>query len=427
MAYEGFSAINPFALPRTVDPSASLAELNPWPPPGRPLNAKAHNHPLTYAHVEAKQHTVTVLFAETVSEGGVWVLTVIPTKMVNGVPIADGIGAVSLTVTVGATHTITALGDLFVTEFAEAKAVTTVAGVDSANRIGEILASITNSSGTITLKSAQYGETFSVSVTPEAGGSSTITTTVDGAGTDIQIGVAVVRSGTHADGSPIVRACTTGDTAATVFGIVADGNRTKPIDSDDGYSAQYYKPGRMIPIIPIWDAGGMEWTAYAEAAVDVDDDIYVRITAGAGEVAGALNDSATTDTVDIWTMTPTAANSTVYRLVVTVWNFFTDAYVTEGILECTSDADGTAAEVVTALKASLLDENDLLDDYVVGTGTGTLILTVTAGYRITVQSTGPGDLAEVHTQTAVSDHVKLAAPKKFSRTTSAAGTCVVRF
>lgn len=427
MAYEGLSAINPFALPRTVDPSASLAELNPWPPPGRPINAKAHNHPPTYAHVEAKQHTVTVLFAETVSEGGVWVLTVTPTKMVNGVPIADGIGAVSLTVTVGATHTITALGDLFVTEFATAKAVTTVAGVDSANRIGEILASITNSSGTITLKSAQYGETFSVSVTPEAGGSSTITTTVDGAGTDIRIGVAVVRSGTHADGSPIVRACTTGDTAATIFGIVADGNRTKPIDSDDGYSAQYYKPGRMIPIIPIWDTGGMEWTAYAEAAVDVDDDIYVRVVAGAGEVAGALNDSATTDTVQIVTLTPTAEDEVLFRAEIEVFHYFTGALAATGIIEFTPGTSTTATLICDGLEISLETDNAALNELITCSGTATLILTVDAGYTITVSPTGPGVIEVAATQAAASDHVKLASPKKFSRTTSAAGTCVVRF
>jgi hypothetical protein len=197
------------------------------------------------------------------------------------------------------------------------------------------------------------------------------------------------------------------------MGIVAEGTGCKPATS--GYAHKVYSAGSAVPV---HTKGRV--TGYAEAAVTVDSQVYVRKTATGTEIAGALNDSATTDTVQIHTVTPTVAHSTLFRAQIIVKNFFTGAVTHQGIIEMTSDADNTATETVTGLKASLVDDNDELDGIVVGTGTATLILTVAAGYVIEFISTGVGVLTEAATQAAASDHL-LWPGAKFLETTAAAG------
>lgn len=425
MAYASLTMTNPLAAPGTLNPSGSLAETNPLPPYGRPMDGTCDLHPTITGHLAAVKDTWTILLAETVSEGGEWTLTFTPTKMINGLPIGDALAAVTLSVTVGSSHTITDLGDLFVTEYNTKRRITTTAGVTSATRIGEIIGSLTNNAGTLTATSAIAGETFTPTYTAEAGGSATLTHTVDGAGTNIRVGVALARSGTLAsDGvTPLVRALTTGDDADDVIGWVADSNtRLLAIDPTAGYSFQYVKPGRDIAIIPVGGGHG-QWSAYAEAAVDYNDDVWVRVVAGAGEVAGAANDTPD-ETAAVYTITPTAAASGV------LFHGFVQVYDRDGKVVATSefyfaaDADNTATETVTGLAADLTSSD--VDDYLAITGTATLILTMTAGYTANVVSTGAGILTTATTTAYANDHVKIPG-LKFSRTTTAAGPCAIQF
>jgi hypothetical protein len=422
MAYTGYTLPNPLAAPGTLAPSGSVAETNALPPPGRPVDGTADLHPLITAHHAAVRHVVTFLAAETITEGGEWTVTITPTKTVRGLPVADALRAVTLAITVGATHTPTGFGVQLVAAIAAAKVISTAAGVTSATRLGEIIGIATTSSGTVTMTSAIAGETFEVSYTAEAGGSATVTNTVDAAGTDMRIGVFVVKTGLHADGvTPLVRACQSGDAATAIVGLVADGGtRVMPIDSEAGYSARYYPPGRDVPIIPLRQGHG-QWTAYAEAAVDDGDDVWVRVVAGAGEVAGSVNDTPD-EAVQILTITPTAAASGV------LFHGYIEAFDRDGLSVASvpfyfaADADNTATETVTGIAADITTD---ITPYAVPSGTATLILTAVAGYTVRLISTGAGILTGVSTG-GTNDHVKLP-DVKFSRTTTAAGSAAIQF
>jgi hypothetical protein len=423
MAYTGYTLPNPLAAPGTLAPSGSVAETNALPPPGRPVDGTADLHPLITAHHAAVKHVVTFLAAETITEGGEWTVTITPTKTVRGLPVADALRAVTLTITVGATHTPTGFGVQLVAAIAAAKVISTAAGVTSATRLGEIIGIATTSSGTVTMTSAIAGETFEVSYTAEAGGSATVTNTVNAAGTDMRIGVFVVKTGLHADGvTPLVRACQSGDAATAIIGLVADGGtRVKPVDSEAGYSARYYPPGRDVPIIPLKQGHG-QWTAYAEAAVDDGDDVWVRVVATGSEIFGAVNDTPDED-VQVNTVTPTAAASGV------LFHGFVQVFDRDGLqpiapvpFHFAADADNTATETVTGIAADITTP---LDGYAVISGTATLIVTAVAGYTTQIVSTGAGILATVATG-GTNDHVKI--PNiKFSRTTTAAGSAAIQF
>lgn len=421
--YAGYTLPNPLAAPGTLAPGGSVAETLALPPPGRPLDGTADLHPPIWANHAARKHVVTFLAVETITEGEVWTVTITPTKTIRGLPVADALRAVTLTITVGATHTPTGFGVQLVAAYVAAKTITTAAGVTSATRIAEIIGSMTTSSGTVTMTSAIAGETFDVTYTAESGGSATVTNTVDGAGVDMRIGVFVVKTGLHADGvTPLVRAATTGDAATSILGLVADnGTRVKPIDSELGYSARYYPPGRDVPIIPL-NGGHSQWTAYAEAAVTDEARVWVRVVATGSEIAGSVNDTPD-EAVQVNTVTPTAAASGV------LFHGYVEAFDRDGISVAAvpfyfaADADNTPTETVTGIAADITTD---ITPYAVVSGTATLILTAVAGYTTRVVSTGAGILTTVATG-GTNDHVRLPLPIKFSRTTTAAGSAAIQF
>ncbi len=423
MAYSGYTLPNPLAAPGTLAPSGSVAETLALPPPGRSLDGTANLHPLITGHHAAKKHRYTFLAVETITEGGEWTVTFTPTKTVRGLPVADALRAVTLNITVGSTHTPTGFGVQLVAAIAAAKAISTAAGVTSATRLGEIVGVATTSSGTVTIDSAIAGETFEISYTAEAGGSATVTNTIDGAGTDMRIGVFVVKTGLHADGvTPLVRACQSGDAATAIIGLVADGGtRIKPIDSELGYSARYYPPGRDVPIVPL-KLGHGQWTAYAEAGVAYDADVWCRVVATAPEIFGAVND--TPDHVaQVVTVTPTAANTTRYKGGVQVFDS-SGLLLVSTVYDFTSDGSGSEAEYVTGIKADLTTP---LTGYYTLTGTDTLILTADApGYTLVYAPSGVGIESVALTTPASNDHVKIPGIK-FSRTTTAAGSAAIQF
>jgi hypothetical protein len=422
MAYTGYTLPNPLAAPGTLAPSGSVAETLPLPPPGRPVDGTCDLHPVITALAPAVKHVYTFLAAETITEGGEWTVTFTPTMFINGLPVGDAHRAITLNVTVGSTHTPTGFGDDLIAAFVDAKTSSTVAAISSATRIAEIIGSITNSSGTCTITGAIAGETFSVSYTAESGGSATVTNTVDASGTNMRIGVAVVKTGLHADGiTPLVRACQSGDAASAVIGFVADGGtRVAAIDPVTGYSFRYYEPGRTLPIIPLKGGHG-HWTAYAEAAVDDGDDVWVRMVATGSEVFGAVNDTPD-EVVQTNTVTPTAAAEGV------IFQGYVEAFDRDGLSVASvpfyfvADADNTATETVTGLKSDLTTP---LASYITVGGTATMTLVAVAGYTSRVVSTGAGILATVATG-GTNDHVKIP-DIKFSRTTTAAGSAAIQF
>lgn len=421
--YPGYTLPNPLAAPGTLAPSGSVAETLPLPPPGRSLDGTADLHPPITGLHQAVKHQVTFLAAETITEGGEWTVTITPTTTINGVAVADALRAVTLSITVGATHTPTGFGVQLVAAYNAAKTVSTVAGVTSTTRIGEIIGSMTTDSGTVTMVGAVAGETFEVSYTAEAGGSATVTNTVDASGTDMRIGTFVVKTGLHADGvTPLVRVAQSGDAASAVIGMVADGGtRIKPIDSEAGYVARYYPPGRTVPIVPIGQGHG-QWTAYAEAAVDDGDDVWVRVVATGSEVFGAVNDTPDY-TAQVVTVTPTAANDTVFKGNVSVFDE-DGRLLVSAVYSYTSDGNGADTEIVTGIKADLTTP---LTGYAALTGTGTLILTASQpGYTIVYTPSGAGVENVVLTTAYSSDHVKIPGIK-FSRTTTAAGSAAIQF
>jgi hypothetical protein len=106
--------------------------------------------------------------------------------------------------------------------------------------------------------------------------------------------------------------------------------------------------------------------ALPEQTVAENDPVYVRYTAGgAGETVGRLRKDPD-GTAQVDTITPTAANTTQYALSISGKAYF-----------FTSDASGTAAEIVTGLTAAINADADCL---ATASGSATLVLTAkTAG------------------------------------------------
>jgi hypothetical protein len=419
MAQTGFLQTNPLALPRTIDSTLGLTELNALPAPGNPADLSSADIPRLTGHVLARKHKITVTPVETITEGEVWTFTFTRTTTQTGQHITSGLPAsFDLAVTVGATHTPTGFSVTIAAAFITATKVTEVTGVNSASRIGEVIGSITASGGTFIVEARNSGEVFTVSAVCEAGGSITQVTTTDAAGTDIRIGVAMARTGALSeDGiTPVVRPLESGDTADDIIGFVADGGtRIKPVAPDTAYTGLFYAPGRDIPLLPL----DGHWTLYSEAACTAFADVWVRVVAAGAEVAGSLND-AFDEAVQVVTVTPTVAHTTVFSGFVQVYNRALEV-VAVFPFNFTSDGTNTAEESVIALDADL---TTAIADYAVGTGTATYILTMVAGYTAHFISTGAGVLTPAYTG-GTNDHVKLTGAK-FSRTTTA-GICAVQF
>jgi len=421
--YTGINPQSPLAVPGTIDPNGSLKTVNALPPPGRAVDLTVDLQPQATGHFPQAQHEIELVLGGTITAGETWTLTFTPTKTINGLPVADALGAVTISADVPANpnDNATGLGDAFVTAFQNASKVTTTAGVSALTRIGEILESIVNATGTLTAKGTIAGETYDVSYTTEAGGSVTPTVTVDASGVDMQIGIFAVKYGLAADGvTPLIRAPQAGDTVDMFFGIVADGGRNiQAIDAQAGYTARYYSRGADVPIIPI-GGGHAEWTAISEGAVDFDDDVWVRIVATGSEIAGAVNDDP--DFVgQLVTVTPTVANTTQYKGVVLVYGGAGEL-LASAYYDYTSDGTATDAEIVAGIQADLTG----LASFVTVGGTTTLTLEALGpDYTIVYNPSGAGIEDPAITEAGSTDHVKL--PIKFSRTTTAAGPAAIQF
>lgn len=108
-----------------------------------------------------------------------------------------------------------------------------------------------------------------------------------------------------------------------------------------------------------------------------------------------------TEVLQVWTGTPTAANSTGYQISITYTNKVTNLISTWISNIYTSDATATATEIVTNMKAQVNAMSATMP--VVATGTTTLVLTAVAGYAVfTAQDLGTGAIAFVSSPAGVS-------------------------
>lgn len=421
MAYTGMTQTVPGSLPRTIDPSTGLDELNPIRPPGQSLDGTAHLHPPRSGNYAAVQHTQTLTLGGSWATDDVITVTITPTLTGAGVVAADGFVPIAITATVVATETATAAGALLTAAALASGTVSSLATVGDETRLREIC-TVTDAAGVVTFTAVNPGATFTVSYVISVGsGTAVVATSVDAAQSNLRVGTFVARDGVASDGrTPKVRALTTGDVESDIYGIVADGDRAVAIDPDAGYTYRGYRPGRDVPILPLEGA----WTVYSEAAVDYFDDIWVRAIATGTEVAGAANDSPDY-TAEVVTLTPTAANTTLYDGSISVYDDKGNLLATT-IYSYTSDASGTATEICDGIRVDV-DAGDVAS-YLASSGTATCILTASAaGYKIVHEGgSAAGVVAAVLTTAAATDHIRLS-KGKICLTTTAAGTTAVDF
>jgi hypothetical protein len=422
MAYTGFQQTNPLDLPRTIDPAASLVEINPLPPPGRPIDGTADLHPARDALYPAVQHENTITLGGTITEANVWTMTITPVSTGHGVALADAMVPVVLTVTVNATATATSLGDQFVAAALAASTITTVAGVGASTRLSEIL-TMTNDTGVLTTVGVNPGATYTIAVVPEAGGTAPVVVTVNAVLANLRMGVWVARTGAiAADGrTPVIRPVQPGDTYDDMWGVVADGNRGEAIDSELGYTFRAYRAGRTVPILP--KEG--HYTVTSEGAVDAFDDVWIRTTATGAEIFGAVDDEP--DFVgQVVTATPTVVNATTYAGSVNVYDG-AGALVASTLYIYLSDGSATATEICDGIRVDLDAGAVVTGGSIVTSGTDTLIMSSQLpDHTIIISSTDAGVMTPAITTPATNDHVKATGPK-FSRTTTAAGSASIDF
>ncbi len=384
----------------------------PLPPPGNALDGSATD-PETGIFPAVQQVSVITLGGSTAT-GNISTLTITPTRTASGSAWADGIPALVITVTTGVTETLTALGELVEARALAILQLSSLTDTSDWQPLADFLETITAASGVITVTTRDAGARFDVAWTSD--GLATASTSSTGTTDDeLVVGTAVVVTGYTVQYQKKIAAPVAGSVATAIMGIVAEGIGCKPATA--GYAHKVFSAGSAVPV----HMKGRV-TGYAEAAVTVDSQVYVRKTATGTEIAGALNDAAILDTPQVWTLTPTAANSTLFSFEIVVRNHFTGALVAQGEIFMTSDADATATEIVTGWKTSLADDNDQLDSLVTGTGTTTLILTIASPNVAVISPNSPGVIAGYTTpSTAGLSDFLIWTGAKFIETTAAAG------
>jgi hypothetical protein len=389
--------------------------VRPLPPIGHRLDGR-RSESVSALFAASKQTTVITLGGSTAT-GDISTLTITPTKTAAGSPWAESIPALVITVTTGATQTLTALGELIETEALAIVNISSLTDHADWQPIADFC-EVTAASGVITVITRDAGARFDYTWTSD--GSATETSTSTGTTDDeLRVGTVCVVSSTAADGYQTVTAPVAGSAATAILGVVMEGNGCSPAAS--GYSFKVYDAGLDVPV-----ETEAPCTVYAEAACTVGAQVYVRRTATGTEIAGAVNDAAVVDTPQVFTLTPTAVDSTLYAFGLVLKNFFTGAVVSQGNISFTSGVGTSATLICNGLRTSLVDDNDHLDSLVVGTGTATLILTVASPYKIEIYPDSPGVLAGYSTPStaALSDHM-LWEGATFAQTNSAAGIAAI--
>lgn len=406
--------ILPPTSPFLVDFKKGDRTPHPLPPPGNLIDGTI-GEDISALYPTTRQVTTITLSGST-SDGDVTTLVITPTRSAEGSAWADELGAVTLIFTTAALQTLAAVAIGLRAAAADAQTITNLDDLANYQRVRDLVKVVDSGDDiVITAQSAGVRFTAELSSVDSEGDPSSVTSTQATMGDSddvLRVGIVAVADGFDARGHQKTAAPGSSSTADEIIGVVRDGHGVAP--SESGYLHKHYVRGKDALIRSFGSV-----SVYGEKACDADSSVYVRKTAATGEIAGAVTDTASTDG-EILTITPTAADDTLYRARLTVRDFFTNAIVAEGLIEMTSASSATATTVVTGLKTSLSTDNAHLDDYVVDTGTATLILTQAAGYKLDIVPVGPGVLDVASTQAAASDHI-LYPGAKFIATTAAAG------
>ena len=246
----------------------------------------------------------------------------------------------------------------------------------------------TSAAAVVTLTWIRAGETCTVTTSAPSGATLTWAETTAAAVANLPVGIAVAYGAT----AGTIRALATGDTDASIAGVVARhegkmvGNTGVTADVD-GYEA-----GSEVPVLK----SGVIAVPVEEAVVE-NGTVRARMIAAATEQAGRFR-TTHDGTAQVTTGTPTAANDTEYVLQI---HFTAGPAKGETFtIQCVSDSSATATEICTALKASL-NADTRLAALITESGTDTLILTATDDESIfQVTDIGAGAWASITTGTA---------------------------
>ncbi len=165
---------------------------------------------------------------------------------------------------------------------------------------------------------------------------------------------------------------------------------------------------------------GRMWVS-VEDAVTAGQPAYARHTSdgGSNTQKGKLRSDGDVSAQQVSTVTPTAANTTLYTI-----NVFADGKLFS--YQVTSDGSATATEICDAFRTAM--QADAVFDALIGsTGTATLILTGKAALSAAFQVTdggSPGDLAVAAT-TPFAKRADKIEGSKFLTSTSGAGLAIL--
>jgi hypothetical protein len=222
-----------------------------------------------------------------------------------------------------------------------------------------------------------YGLPFAGQISPSSG--VRVEAWVNGQGADVPAGVAVAKTAT--ENSAALPAASTD----VVAGFIVNSFARNPTALTTGKAV----------------IAGDEMNVLSEGAIYVDveqtmtvaDPVYVRYSANGGSTQLGKVRKDADGVAEVHTVTPTAVNSQVYVLRVTVGGV---PYT----FEYQADGSATATEIVTGFKTAMAADA-AFTALVVATGTTTLILTgQVAGQAFTVLQVGDGVLADVTTTPA---------------------------
>ena len=255
---------------------------------------------------------------------------------------------------------------------------------------------------TLVLTAVRTGESFTVAFPSNPSTNLTQSATQSPVVSDLPLGVGMVST----DGETCARPSAVTDVLA---GIV---KRGRGIEGEDDNSSETHKAGDILELIT-------EGDIYVESEQDVtseENPVWMRVNAGAGEVAGAFRTSPD-GTAQVTTLTPGAGqNSVEVSVLITI---LTGEHAGKSLtLSALADGSMTATEVCDAWRTQL-NADAFWSSLLVDTGTATLVLTAAnAGFTFDVSSV-QGTVTIAATTAAVVDCVRVPRTKaKWARPAS---------
>ena len=251
-------------------------------------------------------------------------------------------------------------------------------------------ASYNASTDSLVLTAVRTGESFTVAFPSNPGTHLTQTATQSPVVADLPLGVGMVST----DGDTCAQPSAVTDVLA---GVV---KRGRGIEGEDDNSAETHKAGDTLELVT-------EGDVYVESEQDVtseEDPVWMRVNAGAGEIAGAFRISPD-GTAQVTTLTPGAGQNSVEVSVLI--SILTGEHAGKSLtLSALADGSMTATEVCDAWRTQL-NADAFWSTLLVDTGTATLILTAAnAGFTFDVTAV-QGTTTIAATTAAVVDCVRV--------------------